>query len=455
MPSPRAPSKVEPLTFPVFGMSWFGDPADGRSIRAFTGGGGSARTGIHNFIVVQDGYEEHKISTGDAVGVALLVYKNPVSHRLWLVVALGGEVHRYSLPDRKQQGVLSILDCTENEEEEVEQGSEDETKKKTKDLCNAVTVNAMADRIAVGCDSGLIKVFETSDEQFASEQPLYVCEGHTKAICAMQFSLRNGLLLSSAKDGTARVWNETAECLSGMTCDCNDPDGPPQRGRGGGGQILVRGCAFLDMNGQHAVTVASTRRGRAFLSQWARQENNSNYACAVRTACSPCPISAMSLSQDGELLALGSVDGSIILWSVPDWKPLKTFPEVHDLPVTCIAVRPFPVPLQGEEESGVAIHARSASADSKMGLLTMQRRAPKRKDDQTRGGGVCYVMAMMIHRLLQLAVIMFILYPLIVDTMTKCDIQLQTRDFQGLKQCFLDDVLIAPSWRAGVSTPPF
>jgi len=426
-------------------MSWFGDPADGRSIIAFAGGGGSARTGVLNFIVVQDGdqFEPLKISTGDQIGVALQVFQNPVSKHLWMVVALGSEVRRYSMPLGQHQGTLSILDDTEDENA-------------AKDLCNAVTVNGMADRIAVGCDSGLVKVYAISDDQFpAADQPLYVCQGHTKAVCAMQFSLRNGLLLSSAKDGTARVWKDD-RCLSEMKCDCTEQNPPtPTRSSGGSQQILVRGCAFLDMEGQCAVTVASKRRGAAFLSQWTRQQGKGEgaYECTVRTACSPCPVSAMSLSQDGDLLALGCVDGTIILWSVPDWKPLKTFKEIHDLPVTCIAARPFPVPLQGEEETGVEVHARSASADSKLGLLTLQRKAPRRRDDGSGGGN--FTLALLLHRLIQLSVLVSILWPLGRDAMAKCKGPWQARDLHALRRCVVDDVLIAPSSRAGVSSPPF
>ena len=100
MPLPRPPSRIEPLPIPVFAISWFGDPADGRSITAYSGGGGSARTGVKNLIVIQDGADaERTISTGDKVGIAIHVYKNPITNKLWMIVALGSDVARYSIPE--------------------------------------------------------------------------------------------------------------------------------------------------------------------------------------------------------------------------------------------------------------------------------------------------------------------------------------------------------------------
>ena len=96
----------------------------------------------------------------------------------------------------------------------------------------------------------------------------------------------------------------------------------------------------------------------------------------------------MSQSADGSLLALGGVDGTITLWNTETLKILKKFPEVHELPVTCIAARPYSTPLQGDDE-GIVMHALSASADSKFALLTLQRRGPKKpRGNKSSSGSV-------------------------------------------------------------------
>jgi hypothetical protein len=434
MPRPRPPSRIETITFPVFGISWFGNPGDGTSYTAYCGGGGSAKTGVFNNCIVQtpasqNGDEEHmKISTGDKVGVAIHIFQNPVTGRIWMVIAMDKEIQRYSLPSGELDGVIDVGEGV-----------------------NAVGVNAMADRLAVGCDSGLTKVFFIGDDQFETGEPAYLCEGHTKTVCACAFSPRGGRLLTSAKDGTACVWKE-GKLLGTLTCSIEDPKdkkGPPPKRPP---QILVRGCAFADLDGEVALTVASSRRGSAFLSQWV-DNGETGFTCAKRTACSPCPISAMSLSDDAGLMALGSVDGSIILWDIATWRALKTFKEVHDLPVTGIAARPFPVPLQGEE-NGVQIHARSASADSQLACLTLQRRGPP--EQKQAGGGIKSgtSVAGIMNRLISLGIFLWVLYPVLQEAQEKCAVPWGKKDLVSLKQCVMDDVLIAPSWRPGVSVPP-
>lgn len=444
MPSPRPPSRVEPLAIPVFAISWFADPSNGRSITAYCGGGGSARTGVKNLIIIQDGADEERtISTGDKVGLAIQIYKNPITNRLWIAVALGSEVIRYSMPSGNVDGELLMRSTAD-------------PKKEAEESCCAIAINAMADRVAVGCDSGIIMIYSTCDDKFGEEIPLFTCEGHTKSICAICFSLRGSKILSSAKDGYARVWNSNSgDSLSEMLCNCDEETSntakkatanrsPPQ--------ILVRGCSFADMDGKVVLTVASARRGKAYLSQWL-QENDSNiYKCAIRSECSPNPISAMSMSQDGRLLSLGSVNGSIILWSVLDWKLLKIFPEVHDLPVTCIASRPFEVELQGENLTGVRVHAKSASADGQMGHLTLQRKVTKRSDTSRTTTGNNFMLN--IHRLIQTCFLLWLLSPIAKETFNKCGYIYQERRWEELRHCFIDDVLIAPSTRPGIASLP-
>jgi WD40 repeat protein len=413
----------------VFGISWFGNPGDGTSYTAYCGGGGSARTGVGNSCIVQTPASQNgmdvplTISTGDDIGVALQIYQNPVTGKVWLIVALSHEIHRYSLPSGKPDGVINVGEGV-----------------------NAVGVNGMTDQMAVGCDSGLVKVYAMTDEDFATAEPAHVCEGHEKTVCACTFSMRGGRLLTSAKDGTAKVW-KNGQLLATLECSVEDPKakGPkPKRPP----QVLVRGCAFADLEGRVALTVASGRRGAAFLAQWIQDENG--FSCAVRTNCSPCPISAMDLSADAGLMALGSVDGSIILWDVAAWKTMKTFKEVHDLPVTGIAARPFPVPLQGED-NGVQIHARSASADSQLACLTLQRKAPKQGGESSSSG---YFGLTLLTRLLYLLMLLWAVYPIFREGQQKCLETYQTTGLKALRQCIVEELLIAPSWRPGVSVPP-
>jgi hypothetical protein len=153
----------------------------------------------------------------------------------------------------------------------------------------------------------------------------------------------------------------------------------------------------------------------------------------------------MSMSQDGRLLALGTVDGSIILWSVLDWAVLRIFPEVHDLPVTCIAARPYDIALPEEHFTGVPIHAKSASADGQMACLTLQRKVPRQL--ASRGIG----MLGWTHRLILTSVMLWLLSPLAREAVEQCG----HRPWDaGWPLCVARKVILAPSTRPGVASIP-
>lgn len=433
MPSPRYPSRVEAITFPVFGLSWFGNPADGTSIVAYCGGGGSAKTGVFNKICVRaNGRAELEISTDDQVCVGIYVYGNPLSNTHWLVGAVGNSVRRYSLFER---GTLAGTAA-------VGSGA------------NAVATNAMANILAVGCEDGSIHIFKITDESNDFDV-VGICKGHLKAVCSVSFCLRRNVFVSSAKDGMAKVWNyETLECIA--TLECQVPLPPPKsasKQRGGPQQILVRGCAFGDLEGNIIYTVASARRGQAYLYKWISDDGKNNYAFE-RIEASPVPISAMSLSADGGMLALGGVDGTIALWNTETLKVLKKFPQVHELPVTCIAARPYSTPLQGDEE-GIVVHALSASADSKFALLTLQRRGPKKRGNKSSGSSATsFSVFPSTGACMWMALVSWVMYYVVLETQLKCRREWNEGDYGQFAECVLHTVLIAPPSRPGILVPP-
>jgi hypothetical protein len=289
-------------------------------------------------------------------------------------------------------------------------------------------------------------VYDIVQDYQVNELATYGCEGHSKAVTAVAFAPRTNLIVSSGKDGTARVWKDD-QCISVLTCSINDPKAPPSKRPQ---QVLVRGCGFGDLEGKLIFTVASGRKGKAFLSKWGYDEAKKQYQCIERTSCSEYPISAMSISGDASTLALGTVNGTIILWNVERWRAANSFLEVHDLPVTCIAARPYEVPLQGEEQSGVRFNAISASADSQMAWLTLQRRLPKNAARKSSSGTS---LAEYINLWVKLALLYWIMSPLAKDMWETCG----GDDVPGLGQkiiCVRDNVLIAPISRPGIAVPP-
>jgi hypothetical protein len=476
MPAPKYPSQIESITFPVFGCDWYSDVTTKTDIQAICGGGGSARTGVNNQIVVyvyQDNNnnntkETHIVSTEDQVCVALCIYQNPVSNTLWLVGCVGHSVVRYRLMMNDDEtpskaGMISL----------------DESQKDMYGITNAVCASPLADYLAVGCDNGPIVVYPMTDDDFVAPRPsapIVVLTGHSKAVCAMQFCLRDpSKLISSAKDGTARVWrihdsnrkhaqdngdnnNNNNTCIATLTCDVTDPNPPSKRTPSSNStaskrstQVLVRGCAWGDLEGKIIYTVASGRRGKAFLQKWTVQNDN-NYACETRLECSPCPISAMSLSTDGSLLALGGVDGTIHLWSVSETtlKLLKQFKEVHELPVTGIAARPYmDLNLSTDDEHGVRMHALSASADSQLAKLTLQKRGPK-KSGSTGGGGGGTILSSL-YMIIWVAIVAWFLHYIMLQAKQECQ---STNGISEYTHCVFRRVIIAESSRPGILVPP-
>jgi len=425
---PKPPSFIEPVSTPLFGICWYGNPGDGLSLVAYCGGGGSAATGVRNTLTVRvvgnDLVEPLQISTGDDIGVSVKIIQNPLTQQLHLFCALGSRVVRYQLPEGRPTGEIQVGDGV-----------------------NAVAINAMCDTLAVGCESGTVKMYKISDDTLG-DLPVHVYEGHSKAVCAVVFSPREGYLLSSAKDGTARVW-KNEECIEVLTCDVKDPKAPPPKRVT---QVLVRGCAFGDLMGQLVYTIASGRRGKAYLAKWGMTPDKKHYKCIERTEVSPCPISAMCLSEDGGMMALGSVDGSLILWGIEKWRALKKFPEIHDLPVTCCAARPFSLPLRGDD-GNIQMHALTASADSKLAWLSMSRPSRARSSKPLGVGGSISLQTL-INFMARVAILGWIFMPVIREMRDRCEGTWIEGGYTQMFQCIRHEVLFAPDTVPGVLVPP-
>lgn len=427
---------------PVFGLDWFGaSPSStaGKSVVAFCGGGGSAKTGVNNKIMMLvgnlDENEEFTISTGDQVCVAIKLYvqhTHPTDpNKLWLLGAIGNDVVRYSLPDCAEEGRIQVGGG-----------------------CNVLAVHALGEVFAVGCEDGLVHVYNmaiTASSMDGSDnsspwQKLFQCSGHEKAVCSVQFANRSSLLVSSAKDGTCRVWTQGGDCVAVLTCDVTDPKVPPPKVKPKRPiQVLVRGCAFGDLEGKVIYTVASARRGTAFLTRWVATPN-ANYNVDVRTAIHPVPISAMALSTDASLLTLGGVDGTILLFDVGSWSILRQFKELHELPLTCIAARPYATPMQGD--GPVPMHAISASMDSQMGMLTLVTKVPRSTKQSTSQKNDSFSVFPSTVMSIVWFLLLSIFYTIGTETLLLC------RDELSL-ECLHHTVLIASASRPGITTPPY
>mmetsp|Transcript_2394 Transcript_2394/g.3550 ORF Transcript_2394/g.3550 Transcript_2394/m.3550 type:complete len:420 (+) Transcript_2394:109-1368(+) len=354
------PKRIESLRFPVFGIAW------SPSMLVYCGGGGSSKSGIGNSIVIANhsnhsNTDEHAvgtkssviIDTGDEICVGIGIRHDAESPPPHILAAIGDEVRLY---DSVSGSLLGSIMCH-------------------KDFkgVNCVAFSVDGSRVIAGCEGGSVLLFSlkwNTEKTKVDFEMVAECAGHAKAVCAVSFPPVEGAFqcLSSAKDGTARVWDERSGAEIGrLACSIAEPGKPPAKKNA---QVLVRGCCY-DAQGL-IYTVASGRKGSAYLAKWQAQPHPQqpqalHYVQIERKCVSKVPISAMNMSGDRSTLAFGNVSGSIILLRADTLQVIKTFEEVHDLPVTCIAAKPLHS-LAGEEADAI-----SASADSKLVFFSTKR----------------------------------------------------------------------------------
>jgi len=473
----KPPSQLQFITFPVFALAWHASPPGNQhscTAYACCGGGGSAKTGVNNKVQIVISSVEGKrmvnIDTGEDVGVGVALHQ--VDDLLWVLIAIGDRVCIYVLP---------VFEIREPELETEGEGNARasigtaklmaETTIGEKYGSNAVDFNSMGSLFAVGCENGMLCVFKLSlngidDEVVVTKHA--ELEGHIKAICSVTFHPKNPTILaSSAKDGSCRVWDlAEKKCLDVLSCKAHDPSQKPPENPPKPGQLLVRGCAFGDLDGRTIYTVQSKRKGNGFLSVWRlvqvttpsgadTVEQKSVFQERNRISIAQYPVSAMSLSGDFSTLAFGDTDGTVTLLSTETMKPIKSWATIHDLPVTCIAARPLPFEFPGEDLTGVMVDALSASADNKLLFLTKQYKSTLKID---RGRGISSYSCGFIFYLLSAFSIAFTAFIFKVS-FDACYSELaESSDLmiiqEIIQECVGHTVLWAPMDRPGVSQVP-
>ena len=515
MPDPKPPSTIRPISVPIFAITWHTSPSLlPKHIYACSGGGGSAKTGVNNFIevVIQSptsGEKTIKIDTGDDVAVALDAYSfvsDEETKEVWILLAVGVQdlvkVYRILVPN-DEMGVTDDNGTNNNNDDVKMVGSLDFGKDF---MTNTVTFDALGGRIAVGGENGSVCVcranWDEGDTDLLTIEKEREFNGqHIKGICKVTFHPKNpNILLSSAKDATCRVWDLSKppenQCLDTLQCKIYDPKDvqknkklPKKILNPAPGQCLVKGCVFADIQGQYIFTIQSGRRGKSFLSVWRivrvpvrperdgpngpgegnrtsqqppqqsqQQQQPPSYRLAFQEQTRICvadfPISAVSLSGDFKTLALGDTNGSVILLDAETFKRIKYWECIHDLPITSLAARPLPLPLAGEDKTGVAIDAICSSADSKMCFLTRQKRSTlkrTRKQGQGGGGNLGFFFT-----LLLILFWMFLVAKVSYDICKEDFVDVGSfGDFQNvIDECVVQTIWWAPQDRPGISSVP-
>ena len=100
----RPPNRIDALSFPIFGLDWYAQqhgrddtPATSSSWLAFCGGGGSAKTGVrNNILVIHNNDLPLQISTGDQAGSSVRIYQDAGTGTtaVYMLVTVGPRVPR-------------------------------------------------------------------------------------------------------------------------------------------------------------------------------------------------------------------------------------------------------------------------------------------------------------------------------------------------------------------------
>jgi WD40 repeat protein len=377
---------------------------------------------------------------------------------------------------------------------------------------NSLALSPLNDAVLVGCENGSLRILKWDGTNLKLQITNLEFKGHIKAVCKVEFHPNQpNIVLSSAKDGTCRLWNLQMKpdeaCVDVLKCQIYDAKKPPTDQKllnPKPGQNVVKGCAFGDLEGRIVYTIQSGRKPDktfkkkgAFLSVWklvrrvvpvvplvdeepadANGHGNGNGAPPsnqhqppqqkrevfqfeeqMRIPVSNYPASAFALSGDFSTIVIGDTDGCVTLLSTTTFKPVKYWAQVHDLPVTCISARPLPMDLAGERNFGVKVDAVSCSADNQMVFLTKQKRSTLKPVKTRSGGGggksgssFFGMLFSFWNILLLLALIVFIAK--VSHQVCRHEFE-NGHDLQEIKECVLHTVLWAPATRPGVESVPY
>lgn len=425
----RPPSRTDQFSFPLFAVDWFAEvrPDGLWSWVAYCGGGGSAKTGVRNNILVcRNNDLPFQISTGDQAGCSLKIYQDPSSQRLYMLVAVDTKIQRYSLTPQCE--LTGELDMGET--------------------CEHLAVSPNADQFAIGMSSdGRFKIFDMKESDFHNAKLVYSCQKHTKELTNLAYSPKGDMLVSASRDGTAIVWKD-GKILGTIKCSVPEPPG----GRKTRPQpVLVRGCDFGSADGNMVVTLHSTKRSEAYLSLWRRNPDNT-FECLEKSPCSKFPATALSVSKDKKLVAFGDAEGTVFLWNKVEWKLIKKFEGVHGLPVSCIAARPSSHPFFDED---VPMHIRTGSLDCLAGTLSIfAKNPPKPRGLDSGKRGFCGWLFFTMFWILTVWILLTALNSMYPHAITACS---EVNDHQGVgaaAKCIFEEVLWMSPQKIVDTLPP-
>ncbi|CAM9542491.1 unnamed protein product [Laminaria digitata] len=392
------------VNFPVFSVTW-SESTDAKGVTTpavlAAGGGGAGKTGVGNKISL---ISVKAVKGKPSYTIANELETSPetcncvaASGNGQLVAAAVGEHVRIYASNPSGFHLLSNVQADFAEEE------------------SSISSIAFADRtlegngngeasggmlLATGGEDGMLRVWELRADRSKSRAggsagggrggdrpPSLVaslvaeCGGHKKPITCVRFHPSSLVVLTASKDGTCRLWDWQREKEVALLPASSSvpPSARPQA-------VMCRSCCFSPSKDNALFTVQSGSRGHAHVVEWkyklGRGEGGGGgIECSVEPSrtvnVSRHPVTSLCVRSDGARLAVGNVEGTVLVYRLPGFAKVMEHP-VHDLPVTGLAF--------ARAEAGVALEGYdllAGSADYKITLFKSQGSATKLAFKQT------------------------------------------------------------------------
>jgi WD40 repeat protein len=160
-------------------------------------------------------------------------------------------------------------------------------------------------------------------------------KGHDKEICDLDLHPTQSLAVSLSRGEKAIVWNvEEGEDVDSFMCQSKR-----------GAEYWTRSCRFSPAVASdndddvvlHTIAVPLKRGRSSSLSSYLVQREVEEWSVTKTRAVTKEMLSALCVSRDGRLVAVGTAGGSVLVYS-HDYQLLVKAPDVHSFSVTSLAV---------------------------------------------------------------------------------------------------------------------
>eukprot|EP00752_Nemacystus_decipiens_P006396 g5761.t1 len=391
------------VNFPVFSVTWSeSTDADGNSSPAIltAGGGGAGKTGVGNkisLIAIKGGTNQpshaiaHEVETSPETCNCVAASENGQ-----LMAAAFGKIVRVYASNPSGFHPLADVRADYAEKESGVNSMAFVQRKPGMSGGNGETEGVTL--LATGGEDGVLRVWELradtltdgSDDGDGERLPsisidiIGECKGHAKPVTCVRFHRSAAVVLTASKDGTCRLWDWERGSEAALLPTTSGL--PPTAAAAKAPAIMCRSCCFSPDKPDAIFSVQSGPRGSAYVTEWRyalRQDITGGEGLLYDvkpvkvTLASPHPATSLSVRDDGTRLAVGNVEGTVLVYRLPGFAKVMEYP-AHDLPVTGLGFSP--------REAGVALGGYdllAGSADYKITLFKSQGSAAKLAAKQT------------------------------------------------------------------------